>query len=191
MVRAVLISVNLGENMPTEIKAITQKNLMTENCYLVKTPTGYILFDTGFLKKRDDLVRELETAGCKPGNLKLIIVTYGYFDHVGNSAYLRETYDAKIAMQSGDSAMTESGDMFRGAKGLTVAIIRMMLPVVGMSRYDSFRSDIALDDGHRFYDEPPKAQSWQISSNARSVDVPNIGLGTRINAQWSTGAWRS
>ena len=134
--------------MPTEIKAITQKYLMTVNCYLVKTPTGYILIDTGLLKRRSDLVRELETAGCKPGDLKLIIITHGHLDHNGNTAYLRERYDAKIAMHRGDSAMAESGDMFRGVKGLTVAIIRILLPLVGMSRYDSFRPDIVLEDGH-------------------------------------------
>ena len=134
--------------MPHEIKAITQKYLIAVNCYLVKTPSGYILIDTGLLKRRNDLVRELETAGCKPGDLSLIIITHGHLDHNGNSAYLRERYDAKIAMHSGDLAMTESGDMFRDVKGLTVTVARMILPLIRMSRYDSFGPDIILEDGH-------------------------------------------
>ncbi|UCH57981.1 MAG: MBL fold metallo-hydrolase, partial [Candidatus Bathyarchaeota archaeon] len=134
--------------MLTEIKAIAQKYLIAVNCYLVKTPSGYILIDTGLPKKRNDLVRELGTAGCRPGDLNLIVITHGHLDHNGNSAYLRERYDAKIAMHSGDSAMAESGDMFRGMKGLTVSIARIMLPLVGMSRYDSFTPDIVLEDGH-------------------------------------------
>jgi hydroxyacylglutathione hydrolase len=134
--------------MPTEIIAITQKYLIAVNCYLVKTSSGYVLIDTGLPKRRSDLVRELETAGCKPGDLRLIIITHGHLDHNGNTAYLRERYDAKIAMHSGDSAMAESGDMFRDVKGLTTAIVRMLLPLVGMSRYDSFRPDIILEDGH-------------------------------------------
>ena len=44
--------------------------------------------------------------------------------------------------------MTESGDMFRGMKGLTVAIIRIMLPLVKLSRYDSFTPDILLEERH-------------------------------------------
>jgi hydroxyacylglutathione hydrolase len=139
---------NTGGNMSHEIKAITQKYLMAVNCYLVKTPSGYFLIDTGLPKRRNDLVRELETVGCKPGDLKLIIITHGHLDHNGNTAYLRERYDTKIAMHNGDSAMTVSGDMFRGMKGLTVAIVRMMLPLVGLSRYDSFTPDIILEDGH-------------------------------------------
>jgi len=134
--------------MPTEIKPITQKFLMSVNCHLVKTPSGYILIDTGLSRRRSDLVREMEAAGCMPGDLNLIIITHGHLDHNGNTAYLRERYDAKIAMHGGDSAMAESGDMFRGVKGLAVAVIRTLLPLVGMSRYDGFTPDIALEDGH-------------------------------------------
>lgn len=160
---------NIGETVPTEIKAITQKYLIAVNCYLVKTPTGYILIDTGLPKRRNDLVRELETAGCKPGDLRLIIVTHGHLDHNGNTAYLRERYDAKIAMHSGDSAMTESGDMFRGMKGLTIAIVRIMLPLVRMSRYDGFRPDIILKDGHDLS---------EYGFDARVVHVPGHSKGS-------------
>jgi len=155
--------------MSTEIKTITQKYLMTVNCYLVKTSTGYILIDTGLPKRRSDLVRELEAAGCRPGDLRLIIVTHGHFDHNGNSAYLRERYDAKIAMHGGDSVMAESGDMFVGMKGLTVAVIRLLLPLVGMSRYDSFRPDIVLEDGHDLSEH---------GFDARVVHIPGHSKGS-------------
>ena len=155
--------------MPTEIKIITQKYLMAVNCYLVKIPAGYILIDTGFPKRRNDLVRELETAGCKPGDLKLIIISHGHLDHNGNSAYLRERYDAKIAMHGGDSAMAERGDMFRGVKGLTVAIVRIILPLVGLSRYESFRPDIFLEDGQDLS---------EYGFDARVVHVPGHSKGS-------------
>ena len=133
--------------MPAEIVTITQKYLMAVNCYLVKTPTGCILIDTGLPNRRSDLVRELEAADCGIGDLKLIVITHGHLDHNGSTAYLRERYGAKIAMHLGDSAMAESGDMFVGLKGLNVAVIRTLLPLVGMSRYDSFTPNISLEDG--------------------------------------------
>jgi hypothetical protein len=43
--------------------------------------------------------------------------------------------------------MAESGDIFRGVKGLTVAIIKVLLLFVGMSRYDSLTPDIILEEG--------------------------------------------
>ncbi len=155
--------------MQYEIKTIYQKYLMTVNCYLLKTPSGFILIDTGLPKRRSDLVRELETAGCKPGDLKLIVITHGHLDHNGNTAYLREKYDAKVAMHGGDSAMVESGDMFRGVKGLTVAIVRIMLPLVGMSRYDCFKPDIALEDGRDLS---------EYGFDARVVHVPGHSKGS-------------
>ncbi len=162
--------------MPTEIKTITQKYLMTVNCYLVKIPSGFILIDTGLPKRRSDLMRELETAGCKPGDLRLIIVTHGHSDHNGSSAYLRERYDAKIAMHGGDSAMTESGDMFVGMKGLTVSVIRLLLPLVGMSRYDRFRPDIVLGDGHDLSEHGFDARVVHIPGHSKgSIGVLTAG----------------
>ncbi len=58
---------------------------------------------------RDALEKELENAGCKPGNLQLIVLTHGDTDHAGNCAYLREKYGAQIAMHSDDSGMVERG----------------------------------------------------------------------------------
>ncbi|MDH5792845.1 MAG: MBL fold metallo-hydrolase, partial [Candidatus Bathyarchaeota archaeon] len=75
----------------------------------------------------------------------------------------------KIAMHNGDSAMTESGDMFRGMKGFTVAIVRMMLPLVGLSRYDSFTPDIFLEDGQDLS---------EYGFDARVVHVPGHSKGS-------------
>ena len=90
--------------------------LGTVNCYLIETDTGYILIDTGCSNKRTELGKELESAGCKSGNLKLIVLTHGDFDHTGNAAYLRKKFDTKIAMHDGDSGMVERGNMFWSRK---------------------------------------------------------------------------
>jgi len=155
--------------VPAEIKAITQKYLIAVNCYLVKTPSGYILIDTGLSKRRSDLERELETAGCKPGDLRFIISTHGHLDHNGNTAYLREKYDARIAMHSGDLVMTESGDMFRGMKGLTVTVARTILLLTGLSPYDSFKPDIILEDGDSLS---------EYGFDARVVHIPGHSKGS-------------
>ena len=58
------------------------------NCYLIENDSKYILIDTGSSKQRTQLEKELKNAGCKPGNLKLIVITHGDFDHTGNASYL-------------------------------------------------------------------------------------------------------
>ena len=49
--------------MPQEIRTIY---FGWVNCYLIKTDSGYILIDTGFLTKRTDLEKKLESAGYQP-----------------------------------------------------------------------------------------------------------------------------
>ena len=54
------------------------------NCYIVAAEGGFVVIDTGASNRRKEVERELENAGCKPGGLKLIILTHGDFDHTGN-----------------------------------------------------------------------------------------------------------
>ena len=100
-----------------EITTINLKWLFVDvNCYLVKTGDGYILIDSGLSNRRANLEKALENAGCKPGNLKLIIITHGDVDHIGNCAYLREKYGVKIAVHPGESRAVEYGDMLSNRK---------------------------------------------------------------------------
>jgi len=136
-----------GGSVPTEIKVIVQKYLMSVNCYLLKTETGSFLIDTGIAKRRGQLEMELQKAGCRPGDLKMIIITHGHLDHVGNTAYLREKYGAKIAMHRGDYGMVESGDMFVDARGgVLIGLVGFLMRVLGLSDYEKFVPDIYLED---------------------------------------------
>ena len=93
--------------MTSEITTINAGGLLGYgvNCYLIRTGSGFVLIDTGVAPKRAGLVNQLESAGCQPGNLKLIIITHGHGDHIGNCAYLRRKYGAQVAMHRGDSEM--------------------------------------------------------------------------------------
>ena len=131
-----------------EIKPITLNYFFGMNSYLVKTETGYFLIDTGIKKKRGQLEREIQEAGCRPGDLKLIIITHGHIDHVGNAAYLRDMYGAKIAMHRGDSGMVESGDMFVNTRGgAMIGLVGTLMKLLGLSDYERFTPDIYLEEG--------------------------------------------
>jgi glyoxylase-like metal-dependent hydrolase (beta-lactamase superfamily II) len=117
------------------------------NCYLIDTGSGQILIDTGGSNRRKELEMELVRAGCGPGQLRLIILTHGDFDHIGNAEYLRTTLGGKIAMHHYDLAMAELGDMFVNRKKPNV-LIRMLLPIFsGFGKAERFTPDILLEDG--------------------------------------------
>jgi len=117
------------------------------NCYLLETVAGYFLIDTGSSNQRRELEKELESAGCQPGKLKLILITHGDFDHTGNAAYLRNKFGAKIAMHYDDLGMVKSGDMFWNRKTGN-AFLRMIVPVFfGFSKSNRFIPDFYVDEG--------------------------------------------
>lgn len=118
------------------------------NCYLIESDSNFILIDTGFSKNWRKLDEELTQAGCKPGNLKLVILTHGDFDHTGNAVHLRQKYAAKIAMHPDDWGMLERGDMFWNRKKGN-ALIRLLAPkLIGFGRAEMCTPDLALEDGY-------------------------------------------
>ena len=140
--------------MTTEVKVI---NLGGVNCYLLGSSDSFVLVDTGIANKRSQLVKELENAGCRPGHLKLIVLTHGDIDHVANAAYLRDRYAASIAMHLDDAGMVEKGDMSwnRKAKPDQISFIgRMVIALgtvatffAGSNNFEQFKPDIYLTDG--------------------------------------------
>jgi hydroxyacylglutathione hydrolase len=117
------------------------------NSYLIKTAGSYFLIDTGSANRRKQLGAALASAGCEPGDLALVILTHGDFDHIGNAAYLRKTFAARIAMHASDAGMAERGDMFWNRKRGNRLIGVGARLLSGFSKADRFTADLTLEDG--------------------------------------------
>lgn len=131
-----------------EIKIISQGGV---NCYLIKTGQGFFLIDTGFSKNRAEIEADLKYHGCAPGDLKLIILTHGDFDHAGNAAYLRQKYGVKIALHPADVGMVENGDLFYSRKAnlfmKSMGKLLLVLLKVSLKEADRFTPDLKVEDG--------------------------------------------
>jgi glyoxylase-like metal-dependent hydrolase (beta-lactamase superfamily II) len=121
-------------------------NLTYVNSYLVKTERGFYLIDTGMTNARRQLDAELKRLGCQPGDLNLILLTHGDFDHTGNAAFLRNKYDTKIAMHQGDAGMLEHGDMFWNRKFKGLLLKRLASRFVRFGEKERCTPDILLED---------------------------------------------
>jgi len=167
------IDLNSKENdVPEEIKSIRLSlpyRMGTVNCYLIQTDTGYILIDTGGSNRRAELESELARAGCTPGNLKVIILTHGDFDHTGNAAHLREKFGAPIAMHAHDSGMAERGDMFWNRKSGNF-LIRKVAPILfRFTRSHRFEPDLLVEEGYDLS---------EFGLEARVVEIPGHSKGS-------------
>jgi hydroxyacylglutathione hydrolase len=117
------------------------------NCYILATDAGFFLIDTGASNRRKEVEKELEKAGCKPGDLKLIILTHGDFDHTGNAAYLRQKFGARIAMHYDDAGMLEQGDIFWNRKSGNFLIGALAPFLFRFSKSERCSPDLYLEDG--------------------------------------------
>jgi len=142
------------------------------NCYLIETASAFILVDTGSSNQRAHLLKELERCGCQPGNLRLLVITHGDFDHTGNAAFLRGRFGASIAMHAGDSGMAERGDMFWNRKKGN-ALIRFLAPrLFGFTQADRFQPDLLIDEGFDLSEYGLDAKILSIPGHSRG----SIGL---------------
>jgi len=150
-------------------------HLGSVNCYLIETDTGYILIDTGGSNKRTDLERELASAGCKPGNLKLIVITHGDFDHTGNARYLREKYGTKIAIHPDDAGMLERGDMFWNRKKGNM-LIRLIAPLLfGFTKSNRSQPDLSIEDGYDLSEYGFDAQVLSLPGHSKKITDNSTG----------------
>lgn len=172
------ISINYEEEMRQEIETISVPlpyRLGSVNCYLIKTDIGYVLIDTGCTNRRAYLVKELERAGCKPGNLQLIILTHGDFDHSGNAAYLRKMFGARILMHRDDSGMVERGNMYWNRTKSNI-LIKMIAPVFfRFGRSERFKPDSYVEDGEDLSENGFDARVLHIPGHSKG----SIGILTR------------
>jgi hydroxyacylglutathione hydrolase len=118
------------------------------NCYLIEVEDGFALIDTGYAKYRDTIDAALAKAGCD--SLKLIMLTHGDFDHVGNCAYLKEKFRCKVAMHPDDVGMVEKGDMFwnreMGRAKRAMGNLFTFVMRISLDEADRFSPDIFLKD---------------------------------------------
>jgi hydroxyacylglutathione hydrolase len=166
--------------MPLDIKPIQLAlpyKLGSVNCYLITTATAYLLIDTGSSNQRAKVEAELTNAGCRSGDLKLIILTHGDFDHTGNAAYLREKFGAPIAIHADDAGMLERGDMFWHRKKGNAVLRRIAPMLFGFDKSHRCRPDIDLVDGRDLSD---------YGCDATTLNLPGHSTGS-IGILTSTG----
>ena len=77
--------------------------------YLVTTPQGHILVDTGMNEMHDVIRTNVETLGFKVAEIRIMLSSHAHFDHIeGHSAMQRAT-GAQVMAMAGDAEALESG----------------------------------------------------------------------------------
>jgi metallo-beta-lactamase class B len=77
--------------------------------YLITTPQGHILLDTGSTEMHDVIVSNVKNLGFKVEDIKIMISSHAHWDHVQGHAAMKELTGAQVVALGGDAAALEAG----------------------------------------------------------------------------------
>jgi metallo-beta-lactamase class B len=77
--------------------------------YLITTPQGHILINTGLKQTVPEIQLGVERLGFKLSDVKILTATHGHFDHVAGLAELKRITGARVVMSEPDAELLESG----------------------------------------------------------------------------------
>jgi metallo-beta-lactamase class B len=91
-------------------------------CYLVTTPKGHILINTGLAESVPMISSHVEALGFKFTDIKILLATHAHFDHVGGMAEIKKITGAKMMIHEKDAPVLADGgnsDYVFGGRGST------------------------------------------------------------------------
>lgn len=77
--------------------------------YLITTPQGNILINTGLAETVPQIQTNIEKLGFKLSDTKILTATHGHFDHVAGLAQLKRLTGAKVMISAPDADLLETG----------------------------------------------------------------------------------
>src|SRR3954470_12118241 len=77
--------------------------------FLITTPEGHILINSGFERTVPLIRKSVESLGFKMSDIKILLASHAHSDHVAGHARMRELTGAKVYVMRGDDAVIASG----------------------------------------------------------------------------------
>jgi len=77
--------------------------------YLIVTPQGNILINTGVGDTAQQIKASVEKLGFKIADTKILTATHGHYDHVAGIAELKKMTGAKVIVSEADKELLETG----------------------------------------------------------------------------------
>jgi metallo-beta-lactamase class B len=77
--------------------------------YLITTPQGHILINTGVGDTAKQIKASVEALGFTLADTKILTATHGHFDHVAGMAELKRMTGARLVVSEADKQLLESG----------------------------------------------------------------------------------
>jgi metallo-beta-lactamase class B len=144
-------------------------------CYLIETPDGHIVINTGFEETVPLIRASIESLGFKLTGVKILLASHAHSDHVAGHAAFQELTGAKVFAMGGDDTVMASGGVGQY--------------LYADSRWPACKIDRVLKDGDEVtlggttlvaHSTPGHTRgcttwSWQVTELTKKYDVVVIG----------------
>ncbi len=77
--------------------------------YLVATPIGHVVIDSGFAETVPQVLANIRTLGFRPEDVEWLLISHPHYDHAGGIADLRGATGARIAVSAADAEQAARG----------------------------------------------------------------------------------
>ena len=78
-------------------------------CFLITSPNGHILLNTGLADSAAQIQKNIESLGFKLSDVKMLLTNQAHFDHVAAMAAIKKATGAQMIATEGDQAVLEDG----------------------------------------------------------------------------------
>lgn len=93
---------------------------MRVSSFLITTPEGNILLDTGFRETAPIVRDSIEKLGFHLKDIKILLSSHGHLDHVGGHSLIHELSGAKVLSSEADAQAVATGGRTNGASQVQV-----------------------------------------------------------------------
>jgi len=80
-------------------------------CYLIVTPKGNILINTGLASSASGIKTNIEKLGFRVSDTKILLNTQAHYDHMGAMAAIKKMTGAKLMINEGDAGAAADGGL--------------------------------------------------------------------------------
>ncbi|MCW3091056.1 MAG: bla [Ferruginibacter sp.] len=96
-------------------------------CYLITTPAGNILINTGLAASAAQIKKNIQTLGFRFADIKILLTTQAHYDHMGAMAAIKTKTRAQLMVDKKEAAVLKDGgssDYALGGKGSSYAPVK-------------------------------------------------------------------
>jgi metallo-beta-lactamase class B len=77
--------------------------------YLIATPQGHILIDSGMTEMHDGIISSVERLGFAVSDIRILLASHAHFDHIEGHALMQRRTGAQVMAMTADAEALERG----------------------------------------------------------------------------------